>query len=163
MARSSPILQKPWNKNKRFSIFWGGGGSKNKELKTRKPFGPLPHMYTNACKQGCVHTLNTTSVCNGALRSHFVKIFPQRHAITQELCLTCFYLKLTSKSQSPLHSELPFPFSVLRQTENNIYLVTNVYPYKHLSATNSAQCSTHTSVRYNWRRRGHAETAIKGS
>lgn len=127
MARSSPILQKPWNKNKRFSIF----------------FGPLPHVYTNACKQGCVHTLNTTSVCNGALRSHFVKIFPQRHTITQELCLTCFYLKLTSKSQSPLHSELPFPFSVLRQTENNIYLVTNVYPYKQLSATNSAQCSTH--------------------
>lgn len=130
-------------KQKQTFLYFLGGGSKNKELKTRKPFGPLPHMYTNACKQGCVHTLNTTSVCNGALRSHFVKILLQRHAITQELCLTCFYLKLTSKSQSPLHSELPFPFSVLRQTENNIYLVTNVYPYKHLSATNSAQCSTH--------------------
>lgn len=55
----------------------------------------------------------------------------------------CFYLQLTSKSRSPLSSELPFPFSALRQTENNLYLVTNVYTYKQLSSSNSALCAIH--------------------
>lgn len=53
---------------------------------------------------------------------------------------------------SPAHSQITITtelqaaspiFSALHQTENNMHLVTNVYTYKQLSSSNSAQHAIH--------------------
>lgn len=103
-------------------------------------------LYTNTCKVGCVHTLKPRAVQQSTKITLHKNIPSETHnnlAVMSHMLLVCFYLHLTSKSQSPLRSELPFPFSALRQTENNMYLVTSVYPNKQLSSSNSALCTTH--------------------
>ena len=123
--------------------------------------------YTNTCKLGRVHTLKPGGgECNKALRSHFVKIFPQRHTITWQLCLTCCKSASISIShQNHNHHGAPScHFHFLPSVKQKIICTLSPTSTRTSNFPLLIQpCAPHTSVRYNRRRRGHAETSIKGS
>lgn len=113
--------------------------------------------HTPTHKPGCVHTRRCK---NKGPRSHFIKNVPYPDAQYHSGCISC----------TPLHrsalSSAQAPFSALCQTNTKIIIICTLSP---ISAHTSnfprlIQARTpRTSVRYNWRRRGPAETSIKGS
>lgn len=120
-------------------------------------------FWNEAKRMKCAHASRLWAPTKITL---YKKKFPSRYTITAVMSHrleVCFYLQLTVKSQSPLSFKLPFSFFLPSIKQKIICTLspasTHTSNFPHL-----IQPSTpYTSVRYNWRGRGHAETSIKGS
>lgn len=93
-------------------------------------------------------------------------MFPHRHTITEQLLLTCSKSTFISISDQNHNRHcalschfyfLPFVIQKIICTLSPMSTRTSNFPLL------IQPCTPHTSVRYHWLRRGHAETSINGS